>query len=103
MPNFKVKAEYKVSASSFEEAELLVEQGQALADEITSEPATKESKDVVSYGLSKKVSNEHSKLFFDLEDPNQYQDKKEELIEHTIIWIRTLLEEILAENEARWS
>jgi hypothetical protein len=99
----KVLAKYYVDAPSWVEAETLVEQGQVSPDTIESEPGTNTARDIIAFGLSKQIGDEHRKIFFDDDPMHTYEEKKEELAEKTLIWLRTILHEILESNEEHWS
>ena len=103
MTLIKVTAKYYVEAPSWEEAETLVEQGQVQPDTIESDAGTREAKDIITFGLSKLICNDHRKIFFDTDPIEPYEEKKAELEEKILIRLRTLVNEVLSSNEEQWS
>lgn len=99
---FKVRATYYVEAPSWTEAEQRVEQKLIDTDQIDSEPADKTARDMVMYGISTKIYNEHNQIFFDPNLDKTYEEKLEILKTKTGIWLENLLEEIVKSNEQSW-
>ena len=99
---FKVKGIYFVEAPSWFEAEQRVEQKLVEADQIESEPADKTARDMIIYGISTKIYEEHNRIFFDPNIDKSYEEKLERLRQQTTIWVENILEEIIKNNEQGW-
>jgi len=99
---FKVKTVHFVEAPNWDIAETLVEQGKTEIDQITSEAASEKSRDIIAYGIAKKIFAEHNKIFFDDLDLNSYEIRLEDLQNETREWLRTILEEVIQSNELTW-
>ena len=99
---YKVKAKYFVEAGSWNEAEQQVENGLVEADQIESEPASRHARDIVTFGVSDKIAQSHSKIFFEPVTDKPYDVKVDELRQETIIWMLGILDDIISTNESNW-
>lgn len=100
---YKVITKSYVEAPSWEEAERRVEQMLVQPDEIESEPASRAPRDLVMFGLSSKIFDEHNKIFFTNEEiDSSYEYKMHKLRKETMIWLEAILEDIIRSNEEDW-
>ena len=98
-----ISTHYVDDCPDWVEAERRVEQGLITPDQITSEPASRNPSDIILFGISKRVSAEHSKIFFGTDDTEQYEKQKKEFIKQQLVFLESLLNEVLTSNEASWS
>ncbi len=98
----KVTAVYYVEAANWESAEQAVEQKLVDADRIESEPAGRAPSDMVKYAVASRIYDTHNKIFFEQELSETYDTKILKLREETLIWIESILEEVIKTNEQEW-
>jgi len=99
---YKVTAKHYVEASCWEEAERRVEQGLVEPDQIDSEPANRSPKDIATFAISSKIHKEHRTIFFEDELHDTYDHKLFLLRKETLIWLESMLDEIINTNEQDW-
>ena len=99
---YKVVAIHYVDAPNWIEAENRVEQRLNDPDRIESEPAGKKPRDMVIFGISSKIHDDHNKMFFEDEMDKSYNQKIEELKTRTVIWLEGIVDEIIKSNEQDW-
>lgn len=97
---FKIKATHYVDAPSWVEAEKQVEQGLSDADRIESEPLSKAPADIIKFGISSKIYEQHTKIYFD--GPDDYEENMNRLRNSVRLWILNITEEIIRSNEQEW-
>ena len=72
-------------------------------DRIESEPASQKPEDIVLFGIGEKIAKDHHDMFFTAKDPEQYTQNLLELKKKTTVWLRSLVEQIIANNESNWT
>ena len=98
----KVIATYYVDANTWIEAENQVEQKLAEADQIESEPSSKNPRDMIGYALATKIYDRHNKIFFERSILDNYDDDLEALKKETLHWLENILDEVISTNESSW-
>lgn len=100
---FKVKTTSFIEATSWRDAEHIIEQQLPDADQIESEPISKSSTDLLIFAITAKVEDMHRKIYFDSNDDEEYKQKLVWLKMKTANWLDNVLNEVLDSNEELWS
>lgn len=102
MTKYRVEAVHYIEAGDWKEAEQQVEGNLSTPEEITSRPAGTSATDYLHFAISKRIIEEHSKIYFS-KDSDEYRKELDRLKEQTYQWFNINLNNILKSNEDRWS